>query len=56
MDAHQIGLMATYALPAHFDAGEMIFRKGELEDCVLKAGGQVLEGGFERVFHEYGEC
>jgi tRNA (uracil-5-)-methyltransferase TRM9 len=26
-----------------------LFRKGELEDCVGKAGGQVLEGGYERV-------
>jgi tRNA (uracil-5-)-methyltransferase TRM9 len=26
-----------------------LFRKGELEDCVLKAGGQVLEGGYEKV-------
>ncbi len=28
-----------------------LFRKGELEDCVLKAGGKILESGYERVFH-----
>ena len=26
-----------------------LFRKGELEECVAKAGGKVLEGGYEKV-------
>jgi hypothetical protein len=26
-----------------------LFKKGELEDCVLSAGGKVLESGYERV-------
>ena len=27
-----------------------LFRKGELEECVVKAGGKVLEGGYEKVY------
>lgn len=26
-----------------------LFKKGELEDCVIKAGGKVVEGGYEKV-------
>jgi hypothetical protein len=26
-----------------------LFRKGELETCVIEAGGRVLESGYERV-------
>ena len=26
-----------------------LFRKGELEECVCQAGGEVLEGGYEKV-------
>jgi tRNA (uracil-5-)-methyltransferase TRM9 len=29
-----------------------LFRKGELEECVLNAGGEILERGYERV-HPY---
>ena len=28
-----------------------LFRKGELEDCVLKAGGKIVESGYEKVFY-----
>jgi len=26
-----------------------LFRKGDLEDCVIKAGGKVVDSGYERV-------
>jgi tRNA (uracil-5-)-methyltransferase TRM9 len=29
-----------------------LFKKGELEDCVLKAGGKVLDAGYEKVLHQ----
>jgi tRNA (uracil-5-)-methyltransferase TRM9 len=31
-----------------------LFRKGELEDCVVKAGGKVVDSGYERVRLGYG--
>ena len=46
MDTHQIGMMATYALPAHFDAAELIFRTGELAHrfYLIESGTVVIEG------------
>jgi CRP/FNR family transcriptional regulator, cyclic AMP receptor protein len=46
MDVHQIGMMATYALPAHFTAGEIIFRTGELANrfYLIESGIVVIEG------------
>jgi CRP/FNR family transcriptional regulator, cyclic AMP receptor protein len=51
MDAHQIGMMATYARPAHFAAGEIIFRTGELANrfYLIESGTVVIEG---KVFDE----
>ena len=46
MDVHQIGMMAAYALPAHFAAGEIIFRTGELANrfYLIESGNVVIEG------------
>ena len=46
MDAHQIGMMAAYALSAHFAAGEIIFRTGELANrfYLIESGNVVIEG------------
>ena len=46
MDVHQIGTMAAYALPAHFAAGEIIFRTGELANrfYLIESGNVVIEG------------
>jgi CRP/FNR family cyclic AMP-dependent transcriptional regulator len=51
MDAHQIGMMATYARPTHFAAGEIIFRTGELANrfYLIESGTVVIEG---KVFDE----
>ena len=46
MDVHQIGMMAAYALPAHFAAGEIIFGTGELANrfYLIESGNVVIEG------------
>jgi CRP/FNR family cyclic AMP-dependent transcriptional regulator len=46
MDAHQIQMLANCALPAHFKAGEVIFRAGETANrfYLIESGTVVIEG------------